>query len=302
MSNNDTKGKGLSNFVCHFWIIHEVSLKLLIKAASYAPFPRKITKLMLNARTALVTGGGTGIGKAIATQLANNGARVAIASRSLAHIQSAAEDNKRLGLEILTLQMDVRKKTTVEAAIERVVSKWGAIHILVNNAGISGLSMMIDESDSRWYDIIDTNLNGMYLVTKAVLKHMPDHAGGRIINISSVLGKFGVPGYTAYCTTKHGMIGFTRALALEVANRGITVNTICPGWVDTEMAELGIKETAALQSITPEQFKAQAIATVPIKRFLQADEVAAFVCYIASDAAAGITGQAMNICGGQTMI
>ena len=142
----------------------------------------------------------------------------------------------------------------------------------------------------------------MYLVTKAVLKHMPDHSGGRVINISSVLGKFGVPGYTAYCATKHGMIGFTRALALEVVSRGITVNAICPGWVDTEMATLGINETAALQGITPEQFKAQAVANVPIRRFLEADEVAGLVCYIASDAARGITGQAMNICGGQTMV
>jgi NAD(P)-dependent dehydrogenase (short-subunit alcohol dehydrogenase family) len=134
------------------------------------------------------------------------------------------------------------------------------------------------------------------------LKHMPDQAGGRIINISSVLGKFGVPGYTAYCTTKHGMIGFTRALALEVVRRGITVNTICPGWVDTEMATLGIKETAAFQGITPEQFKAQAVSAIPIKRFLETDEVANLVCYVASEKAKGITGQAINICGGQTMV
>jgi len=257
---------------------------------------------MVSDKTALITGGGTGIGKAIATQLAKKGARVAIASRNPAHLQSTADGLEDLGFEALALPMDVRKKATVEAAVEAVVAKWGAIHILVNNAGISGLSMISDESDRRWYDIIDTNLNGLYLVTKAVLRHMPDHAGGRVINISSVLGKFGVPGYTAYCATKHGMIGFTRALALEVVSRGITVNAVCPGWVETEMAELGIKETAALQGITPEQFKAQAIAAVPIKRFLQADEIAEFVCYIASDAAAGITGQAMNICGGQTMI
>ena len=98
------------------------------------------------------------------------------------------------------------------------------------------------------------------------------------------------------------MIGFTRALALEVVNRGITVNAICPGWVDTEMATQGIKQTAALQGITPEEFKAQAVAAVPIKRFLEADEVAGLVCYIASDLARGITGQAINICGGQTMV
>jgi ketoreductase len=130
---------------------------------------------------------------------------------------------------------------------------------------------------------------------------MPNHNGGRIINISSVLGKFGVPGYTAYCTAKHGMIGFTRALALEVVGRGITVNTVCPGWVDTEMADQGIKATAALQGITPEQFKAQAVAAVPIQRFLDADEVAELVSYVASDLARGMTGQAINICGGQTM-
>jgi len=257
---------------------------------------------MLNAKTALVTGGGTGIGKAIAAQLAKNGAKVAIASRGLTHVERTAKELNGVGLQVLALQMDVRKKSDIQTTVAALFSRWGGIHVLVNNAGISGLSLISDPDDSKWYDIVDTNLNGMYQVTKAVLKYMPDHSGGRVINISSVLGKFGVPGYTAYCTSKHGMIGFTRSLALEVVNRGITVNTICPGWVDTEMASLGINETATLQGITPEQFKAQAVAAVPIKRFLDVDEVAEFVCYIASDAASGITGQAMNICGGQTMV
>jgi len=131
---------------------------------------------------------------------------------------------------------------------------------------------------------------------------MKNNANGRIINVSSVLGKFGVPGYSAYCATKHGMIGFTRALALEVVGRGITVNAICPGWVDTEMARFGIEESAANQGITPEEFKKQAVAAVPIGRFLDADEVAKLVLYLASDKAGGITGQAINICGGQTMV
>ncbi|MPZ76228.1 MAG: SDR family NAD(P)-dependent oxidoreductase [Deltaproteobacteria bacterium] len=257
---------------------------------------------MLTNKIALITGGGTGIGKAIGVQLAKNGAKVALASRSHAHIELAATELRALGLSVLPLQMNVRRKQDIDQAVARVFAEWGAIHILVNNAGISGLSMIDDPDDAKWYDIVDTNLNGMYLITKQVLKHMPDHSGGRIINISSVLGKFGVPGYTAYCTTKHGMIGFTRALALEVVQRGITVNTICPGWVDTEMAALGIHETAALQGITPEQFKAQAVAAVPIKRFLDADEVAHLVCYVASEQARAITGQAINICGGQTMV
>ncbi len=257
---------------------------------------------MLSAKVAIITGGGTGIGKAIAASLCKSGASVAILSRSSAHIGPAAAELTRLGLSALALPMDVRNKADVQRAVAAVVSKWGAIHILVNNAGISGLSPIDDERDDKWHDIMDTNLNGMYLMTKEVLQRMPDNAGGRIINISSVLGKFGVPGYTAYCTTKHGVIGFTRALALEVVQRGITVNTICPGWVDTEMAALGINESAAQQGITPEQFKAQAVAAVPIQRFLDPDEIAELVTYIASDAARGITGQALNICGGQTMV
>lgn len=257
---------------------------------------------MLKDKIALVTGGGTGIGRAIAMTMAKNGAKVAIASRNAEQLKRVADELTQLGLIITPIQMNVRLKADIEHAVAEVVRQWGQIHILVNNAGISGLSLMNDVDDSKWFDIVDTNLNGMYLLTKAVLRHMPDHAGGRVINISSVLGKFGVPGYTAYCTTKHGMIGFTRALALEVVNRGITVNTICPGWVDTEMANQGIQETAKALGITPEAFKAQAVAGVPIRRFLEAEEIAALVAYVASDAASGITGQAMNICGGQTMV
>jgi ketoreductase len=257
---------------------------------------------MLKDKVALVTGGGTGIGKAIAMKLAKNGAMVAIASRNRDQLHRVAAEFAQLGLTVLPIPMNVRVKADVERGVTELVAQLGAIHILINNAGISALSLMSDKDDSKWYDIVDTNLNGMYLVTKAVLRHIPDQAGGRIINISSVLGKFGVPGYTAYCTTKHGMIGFTRALALEIVSRGITVNTICPGWVDTEMANLGINETAKLQGITAEEFKAQAVAAVPIRRFLEAEEIAELVAYVASDAARGITGQAMNICGGQTMV
>jgi ketoreductase len=257
---------------------------------------------MLAQKVAIVTGGGTGIGKAIGANLARNGARVAIASRNPAHIAAAKADIEKLGLPVLGLLIDLREKQDIQRAVSEVAAKWGAIHILVNNAGISGLSRIDDPDDGLWNDILDTNLNGMYQITKEVLKHIEDHSGGRIINISSVLGKFGVPGYTAYCTTKHGTIGFTRALALEVVDRGITVNAVCPGWVNTEMARQGIEASAAHQGMTPKQFKEQAVAGVPIKRFLETDEVAELVCYLASDLAKGITGQAINICGGQTML
>ncbi len=256
---------------------------------------------MLVNKVAIVTGGATGIGKAISLSLAKNGARVAICFRNRSRLDAAAAEFEAIGLPVLTLRVDVREKVQVQNAVADVIAKWKTIHVLVNNAGISGLNMIDDSDDSKWRAILETNLNGMYLMTKGVIKHIGDHCGGRIINISSVLGKFGVPGYTAYCTTKHGMIGFTRALALEVVSRGITVNTICPGWVDTDMAAQGISESAAFRGIAPEEFKAQAVAAVPIERFLQADEIAELVCYIASDQAKGITGQAINICGGQTM-
>ena len=256
---------------------------------------------MLSEKVAIVTGGATGIGKAISLSLAKSGARVAICSRRRSHLDAAAAEFKKAGLVVLPLQIDVRDKEQIQGAVAEVIAKWQVVHILVNNAGVSGLTMIDDPDDAKWRAIVDTNLNGMYLMTKEVIRHMADDSGGRIINISSVLGKFGVAGYTAYCATKHGMIGFTRALALEIVSRGITVNTVCPGWVDTEMSAQGIKESAAFQGITPEEFKAQAVAAVPIRRFLDADEVAALVCYIASDQAKGITGQAINICGGQTM-
>jgi ketoreductase len=252
-------------------------------------------------KIAVVTGGGTGIGKAISCALAARGARVAIASRRQSRLNRTADEFIAKGLSVLPVVMDIRSKADVQRAVGQVAACWGAIHILVNNAGISGLNRIDDSDDSLWHDTMATNLTGVYLITKEVLRRMPNHEGGRVINISSVLGKFGVPGYSAYCATKHGVIGFTRALALEVVERGITVNTICPGWVDTAMAAQGMSETAAIHGITTDEFKAQAIAAMPIQRFIDAEEVAELVCYIASENARGITGQALNICGGQTM-
>jgi len=251
----------------------------------------------LSGKIALVTGGGTGIGKAIAEALAHNGARVAVASRNPSHLKFAATDGSFTAVE-----MDVRDKAQVQAGVANIRERWGAVDILINNAGISGLTSMSDVDDRRWRDIIETNLTGSYLVTKEVLKTMKNDAGGRIINVSSVLGKFGVPGYAAYCSAKHGIIGFTRAVALEVVRRGITVNAICPGWVETEMARQGIEQSSAFEGITAEQFRKRAVERVPIQRFLESGEVAGLVLYLVSAKAAGITGQAINICGGQTMV
>lgn len=203
-----------------------------------------------------------------------------------------------MGDRALAVAMDIRDQKNVEHGIQRVADRFGKIDIIVNNAGVSGVTPIDAGDTAPWIDIINTNIVGSYHVTRAAIPHMPD--GGRVIMISSVLGKFGVPGYTAYCTAKTGLIGFTRALALELAPRKITVNALCPGWVDTEMALTGIKNGAAAQEISVEEFRKQAMSRVPLGEMVTPEEVANLVAFLASDAGKNITAQAISICGGST--
>lgn len=256
--------------------------------------------MVLKDRVALVTGGGTGIGLAIALAFLGEGARVAIGSRNPAHLKAGDAAAREAGHEVLAIQTDVTDPASVRAAVDGVVSRYGRLDILVNNAGISGRTPITDPDDTRWHAILATNLTGAYLCSKQALRQMRDGEHGRIINLSSVLGRFGVPGYAAYCTAKHGIIGFTKALALEVAARGITVNAICPTWVDTDMARQGIVETASVLGITVDEFRRQAIKGIPIQRMVEVSEVGNLAVYLASPQTGGITGQAVNICGGAT--
>ena len=251
----------------------------------------------LNGRVALVTGGGKGIGRAIALALAREGARVAIGGRDPAALQATREE---LGGGALALPLDVTDPESVERFVAQASERLGATWILVNNAGMSARTPIDADADRLWERILATNLTGMYRCSRAALARMPDHGGGRIINLSSVLGKFGVAGYTAYCAAKHGVIGFTRALALEVAPRGITVNALCPGWVDTAMAHRGFAAGAATSGISVEGFQREALARVPLGRIIEPAEVGELAVYLASDAAAMMTGQAINLCGGAT--
>jgi len=251
-------------------------------------------------KVALVTGAGRGIGRAIAEAFAERGAWVALLARSIDVLEEAAADMNRGEGRAIALRCDVTERAEIEGAMAELGRTWGKLDILVNNAGISGRTPVDDPSDERWRLILATNLTGSYLVTKASLDLM--HSGrGRVINISSVLGRFGVPGYAAYCASKHGLIGLTRALALELAPRHITVNAICPGWVSTDMAESGMRETAEAEGIPQDAFREKAIGKVPLRRFIEPREVAALVLYLASSHASAITGQAYNLCGGQTM-
>ncbi len=253
---------------------------------------------MLKGRVALVTGGGSGIGRGIALGLADKGVHVAVCGRRGDLLDQTVSQIREGGGSAMSMTADVTRRDEVERCVASVVNEWGQIDILVNNAGVSGRTPIDDPDDTRWLTILDVNLTGSYLCSKVVLPHMKDP--GRIVNMSSVLGRFGVPGYAAYCTAKHGIIGFTKALALEVAGRGITVNAICPTWVDTDMARQGIEETAAILGMPAEAFRAQAVAAVPIKRMAEVGEVVALTMYLCHADAASITGQVINVCGGAT--
>ena len=241
-------------------------------------------------KAAIITGASRGIGRAIAKRLYEEGASVALCARS--PIQDFPPERS------LALTMDVRDQNSVDGGVRRIVDRFGKIDIVVNNAGVSGVTPIEARDTAQWLDIIQTNVLGAYFVTRAAAPHIPN--GGRVIMISSVLGKFGVPGYTAYCTAKTGLIGFTRALALELAPRKITVNALCPGWTDTEMARAGMRDIAASAGITFEEFKKQAMSRVPLGEMVQPGEVANLVAFLAGKTGDKITGQAISICGGST--
>ncbi|MGD9851258.1 MAG: SDR family NAD(P)-dependent oxidoreductase [Nitrospirales bacterium] len=252
------------------------------------------------AQVVLVTGGGEGIGRAIALAFAAQKKRVIICGRRRGTLDATSKELGAMGGEVLAILCDVTKTAEVEGMVQQVIRSYGRLDILVNNAGMSGRTPIDDPDDFKWRDIIEVNLTGTYLCSKKVIPHMIQRRFGRIVNISSVLGRFGVAGYVAYCTAKHGLLGFTKSLALEVADRGVTVNAICPTWVDTAMARLGFEETAAMVGMTPEAFREQAVQAIPIKRMAEAGEIASLAVFLCSNGASAITGQAINVCGGTT--
>ena len=244
----------------------------------------------LRDRVAVVTGGSRGIGRAIVEALAAQGAKVAVnyaSSSGAADEVVAAIANA--GGEAIAVQADVSKADQVDNLIKTVMDKWGRVDILVNNAGITRDTLLMRMKPEDWQAVIDLNLSGVFLCTRAVTKIMLKQKSGRIVNIASVAGQMGNPGQANYSAAKAGVIGFTKTIAKELASRGITVNAVAPGFIATDMTK-DIKATEEL------------LKYIPLGRFGQPEEVAGLVRFLTADpAAAYITGQVMNVDGGMVM-
>ncbi len=247
--------------------------------------------MCLTGKTAVVTGGSRGIGRAICIELAKQGANIVVNfSGSEAKAKAVVEEIEALGPKAIAVQADVADSAYVDGLMKQALEAFGSIDILVNNAGITRDNLLMRMKEQEWDDVIDTNLKGVFLCTKAVTRQMMKQRAGRIINISSIVGVAGNPGQANYVAAKAGVIGLTKTTAQELASRNILVNAIAPGFITTEM-------TDAL----PEELKESMLKQIPLAKLGQPEDIAKAVAFFASDSASYITGQTLHIDGGMVM-
>jgi ketoreductase len=256
--------------------------------------------MMYPRRVALVTGATSGIGLEIAKALGEQGTAVFLCSRSADAVADTVKSLRGEGYDVDGIACDVTDVEDVRRYVAAAVARYGMVDILVNNAGRSGGGITAEIDNDLWYNVINANLNSVFLMTKEVMNAggMLARHQGRIVNIASTGGKQGVVHGAPYSAAKHGVVGFTKALGLELARSGITVNAVCPGFVETPMAERVRDHYAEIWGVDTEEVHSRVSARVPIGRYVEPREVAAMVGYLVSDAASAVTAQAINVCGG----
>jgi 3-oxoacyl-[acyl-carrier protein] reductase len=244
----------------------------------------------LEGKVALITGGARGIGRAIALRLARDGVRIAIGDLLREEGLNTQKEVEEAGSEAMFAALDVTDEASVKDTVAQVESRWGHIDILANNAGITRDRLLLRLSEQDWDAVLDVNLKGAYLCSRAVLPLMLRQRWGRIVGTASVVGLAGNPGQTNYAASKAGLIGFTKALAREVATRNITVNAVAPGYIETQM----------VQTLS-EKVQEAILGQIPMRRFGTPEDVAGVVAFLCSEEASYITGHVINVDGGMVM-
>ncbi len=257
--------------------------------------------LTLAGRRAIVTGAGRGIGRSIALALAAAGADVGVTARSTAELEKLVAEIQALGRHSLAIACDVTDPEQVEHMATTLLSGLGGVDILVNNAGNAGSHKFQNHPDELWHRMLAVNLTSVYYVSKAFIPAFIAQHRGRIINIASTASRVGGRYVAAYTAAKHGVLGLTRALAAEMIPYDVTVNAICPGYVNTPMTDVNVSNIAARTDMSEEQAREVLKKTSPQRRLIEPEEIAALVVYLAQDISQGITGQAINVDGGGVM-
>jgi 3-oxoacyl-[acyl-carrier protein] reductase len=244
-------------------------------------------ELELLGKVALVTGGAQGIGRAIALLLAQKGADIVVSDINLEKAEGTAKEIEAIGRRAMAIRTDVANTNDVEHMVQAVLEKFGQIDILVNNAGIARDKLILRMTEEDWDAVLNVNLKGTFNCTKAVIRHMSKQRKGKIVNIASVVGEMGNAGQANYSASKAGVIGFTKTMAREFAQRGINVNAIAPGYIETPMTD-----------VLPEKTKAELRRMIPMERLGRPEDVAEAVLFLVSEVSSYITGQVLNVNGG----